>query len=73
MSANRRRWQAQISYGGKKQYLGSFGTKEEAALAYDRAAREHSGGRMKLNYVSIEAAEAAAAGAQAGRTLVQGP
>jgi hypothetical protein len=39
--ASGKRWQARTGYGGKKHTLGNFGTKEEAALAYDRAAREH--------------------------------
>jgi hypothetical protein len=38
-------------------HLGTFATKQEAALAYDRAAREHGGGKKKLNYEIIEAAE----------------
>jgi hypothetical protein len=66
------RWRATIHYGGKSHHIGTFGTKEEAALAYDRAAREH-GGRRNLNYVGIETAEAAgAAEAKAERPLVQG-
>jgi hypothetical protein len=37
---------------GKQHHIGTFGTKEEAALAYDRATREHGGSRSPLNYVS---------------------
>ena len=37
------KWYAQINYGGKEQYLGTYGTKQEAAVAYDAAAREHKG------------------------------
>ena len=33
------KWQAMIGINGRKQNLGSFGTKEEAAAAYDSAAR----------------------------------
>jgi carbon monoxide dehydrogenase subunit G len=72
VSAQRKRWQAQINYGGKTRYLGCFATKQEAALAYDRTAREHSGSKKPLNYASIEAAEEAAAHAQAEHTLVYG-
>jgi hypothetical protein len=68
--ANKKRWRAQITYGGKKYCLGSFDTKQEAALAYDTAAREHGGGKKPLNYDSIEAAEEAAAEAEAEHTLV---
>jgi hypothetical protein len=63
--ASGNRWRAQITYGGKKHYIGTFGTKQEAALAYDTAAREHGEGKQKLNFESIEAAEEAAAHAQA--------
>jgi hypothetical protein len=63
--ANGKRWLAYIHYDSKRHTLGSFDTKQEAALAYDRAAREHGGGKKQLNYESINAAEEAAAQAQA--------
>lgn len=37
------RWQAQIQANGKKRYLGSFDTPEEAHEAYCEAANEHFG------------------------------
>jgi hypothetical protein len=68
--ANGKRWNAQICYGGKKHSLGAFDTKQEAALAYDRAARE-CGEAKPLNFESIAAGEEAAEEAQAKYTLTQ--
>jgi hypothetical protein len=60
--ADRKRWKAHINYDSKLHYLGSFNTKQEAALAYDRKARQ-CGEDKPLNYESIAAAEEAAAAA----------
>lgn len=43
------RWQAQISYDGKRCYLGSFESEEDAALAYDDAAWMAWGEYARLN------------------------
>jgi hypothetical protein len=60
----------QICYDGKKHNLGSFDTKQEAALAYDRKARQCGHRDTLLNYETIKAAEDAAVQAQAEYTLV---
>jgi hypothetical protein len=54
-----------VGSGGQRS-LGSFDTKEEAALAYDREARQCRKDKP-LNYESIAAAEEAAATAAAQR------
>lgn len=43
------RWEARILYAGRYQYLGVFVTKEEAAKAYNDAARKHFGDFAVLN------------------------
>jgi hypothetical protein len=63
VTASGKRWQAKIRYDSKKHTLGSFDTKQEAALAYDREARQ-CGKNKPLNYESIAAAEEAAVNAQ---------
>jgi hypothetical protein len=51
---------AKIYYDSKNHSLGSFDTKQEAALAYDRAARQCGEDKL-LNCESIAAAEEASA------------
>jgi hypothetical protein len=45
-----KKWEANINYDGKKQNLGSFEDEEEAAKAYDIAARAHHGKKAQLNF-----------------------
>ena len=65
--ASGKRWQAKIKYGGEAHYLGTFDTKEQAAHAYDEAAREHRPGAL-LNFTSAEHGEGTAAQAEAEAT-----
>jgi hypothetical protein len=48
--AKRGRWQAQIQVEGKRHFLGYFTVKEDAARAYDAAAREAFGEFAQLNF-----------------------
>jgi len=45
------RWQARIRVGVSVRYLGRFLTQEEAALCYDKAAREFHGDKAILNFI----------------------
>lgn len=47
-------WRAQISIGGQRsRFLGQWPTEEDAALAYDQAAREQYGEYARLNFPGI--------------------
>ncbi len=43
------KWQARITLNGKLKHLGWFSSEEEAARAYDKAAKEHFGDFAKIN------------------------
>lgn len=53
VSLNGRQWVANVGYGGKQYYLGSFGSEEEAAKAYDLVATEYRGEDARLNFPRI--------------------
>ncbi len=44
------RWEAKIGFDNKHIWLGIFGTAEDAARAYDNAAKEHHGEFAKTNF-----------------------
>lgn len=46
-------WIAQIGANGKQHYLGRFGSEDDAARAYDAAARELHGGFARLNFPEL--------------------
>lgn len=50
------RWRAYITVDGRQKHLGTFPTKEAAALAYNVAAAEHYGEYAFLNEITKEVA-----------------
>ena len=48
------KWQAQLGKEGKTFYLGIFESQEEAAAAYDAAARQHFGKFAQVNFAEVQ-------------------
>lgn len=49
--SERGKWRAQITFGGRKHFLGTYDDETEAARAYDRAALLHHGAKAITNFV----------------------
>lgn len=56
VSGHHGRWRATIGCRGRQQYIGTFATEMEAAMAYDQAAKEYHGSFASLNFPTDEAA-----------------
>jgi hypothetical protein len=71
----RSKWQAQIEVGGIKKHLGLFLSSQDAARAYDTAAKEFHGEFAHLNFpdpqgfIVTDAVKIAVAGAVGGVTI----
>jgi hypothetical protein len=50
VSPNGDRWSARIKHLGELRYLGTFDTPEQAARAYDSAARRYRGSNARTNF-----------------------
>ncbi|MDN6063239.1 MAG: AP2/ERF family transcription factor, partial [Staphylococcus simulans] len=48
---SRNRWVAQLNFNGKRYYLGSYKSEDEAAIAYNNAVMEYWGGNGYLNKI----------------------
>jgi hypothetical protein len=57
VSADRGQWMARITVNGERQFLGTFSEKEDAAAAYNTAAKEHFGERARLNIIPGDEAQ----------------
>ena len=49
VSNDGKKYKAQLGYGGKQHRLGSFDTKEQAGIAYDRVAIDKSTEEVSFN------------------------
>jgi hypothetical protein len=61
--ASDEKWASRLYYDGKHHSLGRFNTKEEAAVVYDKAAREHKGSAAVCNFANPAEGQAASSAA----------
>jgi hypothetical protein len=60
VTANKNKWAALLYHDNQEHYLGSFNTKQEAAVCYDKAARHFKGQNAACNFGSTEEGDVAA-------------